>query len=87
VFEPGAIRLMKASAQRDLTMSGPTLAAHAFKADLVDDCHLFISPIIVGGGVSAFPRDTLLHLALEHERRFTNGIVYLHYRSTTRPAV
>ncbi|MGH2362156.1 MAG: dihydrofolate reductase family protein [bacterium] len=87
VFDPEAIRLMKASAQRDLTISGPTLAAHAFRADLVDDCHLFIAPIMVGGGLSAFPRDVLLHLALQQERRFSNGTVYLHYRSTTRRAV
>jgi len=71
---------MKASAARDLAVGGPTLAAHAFKAGLVDVCHLFIAPIIVGDGNSAFPSGIRLELALHDERRFRNGMVYLDYR-------
>src|SRR5262249_33543757 len=62
-------------AARDLTVSGPTLAAHAFKAGLVDACHLFIAPIIVGDGNSAFPSGIRFELALQDERRFRNGMV------------
>jgi dihydrofolate reductase len=82
-FEAEAVQRMKASAAKDLTVGGPTLAAHAFNAGLVDVCHLFIAPIIVGDGNSAFPSGIRLELALQDERRFRNGIVYLHYRSTT----
>jgi dihydrofolate reductase len=77
---------MKASATRDLAIGGPTLAAHAFNAGLIDVCHLFIAPIIVGDGSSAFPSGIRLELALQDERRFRNGMVYLHYRSTTSEA-
>lgn len=82
-FEAEAVQRMKAAATKDLTVGGPTLAAHAFNAGLVDVCHLFIAPIIVGNGNSAFPSGTRFELALQNERRFRNGIVYLHYRSTT----
>jgi len=80
-FEPEAVQRMKASAAQDLAVAGPTLAAHAFKAALVDVCHLFIGPHIVGNGKSAFPSDVRLALELQEERRFHNGMVYLHYRS------
>ena len=80
-FEPEAIRQMKASAEHDLTVGGPDLAAHAFKAGLVDACHLFIAPVVVGGGHPALPDDVRLKLELLDERWFSNGMVYLHYRS------
>jgi dihydrofolate reductase len=81
-FEPQAVQRMKASAARDLAVGGPTLAAHAFKAGLVDVCHLFIAPIIVGDGDSAFPSGIRLELALHDERRFR--MVYLDYRMHSR---
>ena len=80
-FEPEAVQQMKASAAQDLAVGGPTLAAYAFKAGLVDVCHLFIAPHIVGDGKSVFPSDVRLGLELQEERRFRNGMVYLHYRS------
>ncbi len=82
-FQADAVQRMKAAAARDLTVRGPTLAAHAFNAGLVDVCHLFIAPIVVGDGNSAFPSGIRFDLALQDERRFRNGMVYLHYRSTT----
>jgi dihydrofolate reductase len=85
-FEPEAVRRIKASATRDLAVGGPTLAAHAFKAGLIDVCHVFIAPIIVGDGNSAFPSDIHLQLMLQDEHRFRNGMLYLHYRSTTSQA-
>lgn len=68
---------MKASAARDLAVGGPTLAAHAFKAGLADVCHLSIAPITIGDGNRAFPSDIRLELALQDERCFRNGMVYL----------
>ena len=55
-FDPEAVRELKAAAERDLTIGGPELAAHAFRAGLVDECHLFLAPILVGGGKRFPPR-------------------------------
>ena len=79
-FDPEAVRRMKATARRDITVGGPDLAAQAIEAGLVDDCHLFLTPIVVGGGKRAFPGDVRQKLELLEERRFGNGTVHLHYR-------
>ena len=78
-FNPEAVRELKASADRDLSIGGPHLAAAAIRAGLVDDYHLFLNPIIVGGGNQALPDDALVHLELVDEHRFVNGVVHLHY--------
>jgi dihydrofolate reductase len=80
-FDPEAVRQMKAAAERDLTVGGPNLAAHAFKAGLVDECHLFLAPIVVGGGNQALPDHVRVRLELLDERRFGNGMVFLRYRT------
>jgi dihydrofolate reductase len=82
-FDSEAIRQMKTSAGRDISVGGPDLAAQAFKAGLVDECHLFLVPIIVGGGKRSLPIDVRLKLELLDERRFGNGMVHLHYRTRT----
>jgi dihydrofolate reductase len=82
-FDPESIRQMKASAGHDISVGGPELAAQAFKAGLVDECHLFLTPIIVGGGNRSLPNNVRLKLELLDERRFGNGVVHLHYRSRT----
>jgi dihydrofolate reductase len=82
-FDPEAVRQLKAPAGRDLTVGGPDLAAHAFKAGLVDELHLFVAPIVVGGGKQALPDNVRLELELLDERRFASGMVYLRYRITT----
>jgi len=79
-FEPEAVRRLKESAQRDLSVGGPTLAAHAFAAGLVDEVHLFLCPVLVGGGVRALPDGVRLDLDLLDERRFSGGVVHLHHR-------
>ena len=79
-FDPEAIRQLKADAASDLSVGGPDLAAHALKAGLVDECQLFVNPIIVGGGTSIFPDTVRLPLELLEERRFGNGVVFLRYR-------
>ena len=82
-FDPEAIRQMKATANRDISVGGPDLAAQAIKAGLVDEWHLFVTPIVVGGGKRSFPDDVRQKLELVDERRFRNGVVYLHYRTRT----
>jgi dihydrofolate reductase len=82
-FDPGSVSEMKGSAASDLTIGGPTLAAHGFDAGLVDECQLFIYPVLVGGGKPAFPSDVRATLELLGEHRFGNGVVYVHYRTPT----
>ena len=82
-FDPDAIREMKESADADLSVGGPHLAAEALRVGLVDELHQVLYPVIVGGGTAWLPDG--LHLALEllHERRFSNGAVHLHYAIRT----
>ena len=82
-FDPDTVRALKASAERDLSVGGPDLAAQAIKAGLVDEYQLFLAPIMVGGGKQALPDEVRVELELLDERRFGNGTVYLRYR--TRP--
>jgi len=82
-FDPDSVRGMKASATSDLIVGGAHLAAHAVKAGLVDECHLFIRPVLVGGGKPALPSDTRADLELLDDRRLGNGVVYVRYRIPT----
>ena len=82
-FDLGALRQLKATVQRDLTIGGPSLAAQALEAGLVDECRLFITPIVVGGGKQFLPNHINLKLDLLDERRFGNGVIFLRYRIRT----
>jgi dihydrofolate reductase len=79
-FDPKAVQQLKATTRQDLLIGGPALATHAFRARLVDECHLFLVPIVVGGGKRSLPDNVCLELELLEERRFGNGMVYLRYR-------
>ena len=79
-FEPEAVRRMKAEAATDISIGGPHLAAEAFRTGLVDECHLFLNPVIVGGGNPSLPSGLFAKLELLDERRFGNGVVHLHYQ-------
>ena len=83
VFDPAAIREMKASAGADIGIGGPGLAAHAIRAGLVDAFRILVAPVIVGGGNPWLPHDVRLDLELLDERRFRNGTVHLGYREAT----
>src|SRR3954469_1578225 len=78
-FDPDAVRKMKASADRDLSVGGPHLAHQALAAGLVDEIGLLMSPVIVGSGNAALPEDMRVDLDLMDERRFANGVVYVQY--------
>ncbi|MGH9118350.1 MAG: dihydrofolate reductase family protein [Acidimicrobiales bacterium] len=82
-FDPEAVGRMKAQVESDMNIGGPELAAHAFAAGLVDECNLFIAPIVVGGGKPALPHRVRLNLELLTERSFGNGMVHLSYRART----
>jgi riboflavin biosynthesis pyrimidine reductase len=80
-FDHEAVRQMKARSGTDLSIGGPELAAQALKVGLVDEIHLFVGPIVVGGGKPSLPNNVRLRLDLLNERRFRNGVVHLHYRT------
>jgi dihydrofolate reductase len=82
-FDPGAIRDLKARAERDITVGGPELAGRAIEAGLVDELQLFLAPTVVGGGKRALPDDVRLALELLDERRFRSGTIYLRYAAKT----
>ncbi|OJU85071.1 MAG: deaminase [Solirubrobacterales bacterium 70-9] len=79
-FDPDAVRRLKDAAATDVSVGGSELAGQALAAGLVDECHLFLFPILVGGGKRALPDGTRAQLELLDERRFGNGVVHLHYR-------
>jgi dihydrofolate reductase len=83
-FEPEAVGRLKAAAGRDLAVGGPELAAQAIEAGLVDECHLFVVPVVVGGGKRSLPDGVRVDLELLDERRFASGVVYLRYRREPR---
>jgi dihydrofolate reductase len=80
-FDPEAVRRLKAIAGADIAIGGPNLASHAFRAGLVNEVYLFIAPVVVGGGKKALHDQVRLELEMLEERRFANGMVYLHYRT------
>jgi dihydrofolate reductase len=79
-FDPEAVQELKAEATSNLTIGGANLAARAFKAGLVDECQLFVWPMILGGGKPALPTGVRTDLKLLDEHRFGNGVLHLRYR-------
>lgn len=78
-FDPEAVRQMKDDAQQDISVSGPGLAQHAFVAGLVDEIHLFVFPVIVGGGRPGLPQGVRVDLELLEERQLGSGVVHMRY--------
>jgi dihydrofolate reductase len=78
-FDPEAVAALKASSERDISISGPTLAAAAFRAGLVDEVGMILLPVTVGGGTPYLPSGVRLDLELVGEHRFTSGAVHLRY--------
>jgi dihydrofolate reductase len=80
-YDPAAVRALVEAADSDVSIGGPTLAARALVSGQVDDLHVLVSPVVVGGGTQWLPDDLRLDLALVDEHRFGNGVVHLHYRT------
>jgi dihydrofolate reductase len=78
-FDPKAVERLKADADRDLSINGPELAAHALRSGLVDEIQMIVHPVVVGGGKPFFPAGVRLNLELLEERRFSNGVIGLRY--------
>ncbi|HEY3843258.1 MAG TPA: dihydrofolate reductase family protein [Acidimicrobiales bacterium] len=82
VFDPDAVQRMKETAGHDLSVGGPDLAGQAMAAGLVDEIHLFMNPLSVGGGKPALPHKFRADLELLQVDRFSSGVVHLHYRTS-----
>jgi len=82
-FDPDAVRELKAAAGADLSVGGADLAGQAIAAGLVDEVHLFVAPVVVGGGKRLFPDGLRVGLELLEQRSFGNGMVYLRYATMT----
>jgi dihydrofolate reductase len=82
-FDPAAIRRLKEAVAQDISVGGADLAARAIKAGVVDELQLFLNPILIGGGKRALPDHVRVQLELLDERRFGNGVVFLHYRTVS----
>ena len=80
-FQADAVRALKDAASADIGIGGPGLASQAVAAGLVDEWHLFVTPVVVGGGTRYLPDGVRLDLDLVDERRFGNGVVFLRYRT------
>ena len=79
-FDPEAVRQMVEAADHEISIGGPGIAEHAFRAGLVDEVHLFVFPVVVGGGKAALPRGMRVDLELLEERQFHGGVMHLHHR-------
>ena len=81
-FDVDEVGRMKGRPGPDISIGGPELAATAIRAGLVDEWQFIVSPVVVGAGTRALPDDVHLRLELVDERRFGNGVVHLHYRTS-----
>ena len=80
-FDPQAVRNLKTQSPHDVSVAGPNLAAQAIRAGLVDEYHLLVVPMMLGGGKRVLPSNVCVRLDLLDERRFANGMVYLRYHT------
>ena len=83
-FDVEVIRKLKQESEHDINIGGAELAGFALEADLVDECHLFLNPVIVGGGKPAFRAALRRNFELLETRRFDTGVIHLHYRIKVR---
>ena len=79
-FDPAIVRRLKDESSRDLSIGGAELASQGLEAGLVDELHLFVVPVLVGGGTRFVQGTVSAQLELLDERRFEHGAVHLHYR-------
>ncbi len=78
-FDPGAVRGLVTTSSSDIAIGGPELAAEALRVGLVDECQMFLAPVVVGGGKRSLPEGVFARLELLEQRRFESGFVYLRY--------
>ena len=79
-FDVETLRILKVESAHDLVIGGAELAGVALAANLVDECHLFVHPVVVGGGKPAFSAGLRLNFDIVDTHRFSTGVIHLHYR-------
>lgn len=84
-FDAAAITRLKESSPSDVSIGGAELGGRAIAEGLVDECRLFLGPVLVGGGKRVLPPGVHTELELLDERRFRSGVVYLRYRLGAEP--
>ena len=80
-FDPDAIRKLKRESELDISIGGAELTGLALECGLVDECHVFLHPLILGGGKPAFGAGSRWNLELCESRPVAAGIIHLHYRT------
>jgi len=78
-FDPEAVKKMVAESDKDVDIGGPNLAGQAIKANIIDEYHQIIAPVMIGGGTPWLPKDVNLKLKLVSTKEFKNGFVHLQY--------
>jgi dihydrofolate reductase len=78
-FSPDVIKKMVAESDKDFDIGGPHLAAEAIKANIIDEYHQIIVPLILGGGNHWLPGGNNNKLKLVDMHKFKNGFVHLQY--------
>jgi dihydrofolate reductase len=79
-FDPDVVRRMKQSLGHDISVSGPEIASQMMAAGLLDEVHLFVAPVAIGGGKPALSRHYHSDMELLNVDRFASGDIHLHYR-------
>ena len=79
-LDPDAVRSLKETSEADITIGGAELAGQALALGLIDECQLFLGPLLLGGGKRALPDSVRAQLELLDERRFQSGVVHLRSR-------
>jgi dihydrofolate reductase len=65
----------------DIAIGGASLAAAAAALDLIDEYHVMVHPVLVGGGIPYFPHDgRRVDLELVQTRTFAGNITWMRYR-------
>lgn len=78
-FDPAEVAERVRASARDVSIGGPSLAAQALHAGIVDEVRTFTAPVVIGGGTPFLPRGLRGRLDLREERRFGDGTVFLRY--------
>jgi riboflavin biosynthesis pyrimidine reductase len=80
-LDPPTVARMKETLGHDVSVAGPNLARQLMAAGLLDEIHLFLTPIVLGGGTPALSHDFDTRFELLKVDRFEKGVVHLHYRT------
>jgi len=74
------VRALKAEPGKSIITDGSSQLVHTLlEHDLVDELHLLLYPLAVGGGKRLFPVGKLSRFQLLSASSFPSGVVNLHY--------